>query len=69
MAAEAVFGVVGVLLGSVSTSVVAVYRERLVGRRDREARDHQREQESKARREAFQRESVLALQDAVADLA
>jgi hypothetical protein len=27
---------------SVSTSVVAVYRERLVGRRDREACDHQR---------------------------
>jgi hypothetical protein len=43
MAAEAVFGLVGVLLGSASTSVLTVYRERLVGRREREARDHQRE--------------------------
>ncbi|WP_426503639.1 hypothetical protein ACPPVO_39280 [Dactylosporangium sp. McL0621] len=37
MAAEAIFGLVGVLLGSVSTSVVAVHQVQLAGRREREA--------------------------------
>ncbi|MES5824764.1 hypothetical protein [Streptomyces sp. RG80] len=68
MAAEAVFGLVGVLLGSVSTSVVAVYQVELVGRREREAREHERAEASRARRDAFQRESITALQDAVADM-
>ncbi|MFJ8636431.1 hypothetical protein [Streptomyces sp. NPDC093568] len=68
MAAEAVFGLVGVLLGSVSTSVVAVYQVQLVGRREREAREHERAEASRARRDAFQRESITALQDAVADM-
>ncbi|GAB3848982.1 hypothetical protein GCM10027610_071390 [Dactylosporangium cerinum] len=68
MAAEAVFGLVGVLLGSVSTSVVAVYQVQLAGRREREARDHERAEASRARRNAFQRESITALQDAAADM-
>jgi hypothetical protein len=68
MAAEAVYGFVGVLLGSVSTAALTVYRERLVSGREREAREHQREQDRKDRRDAFQRESLLALQDAVSDL-
>jgi hypothetical protein len=68
MAAEAVFGFIGVLLGSASTAVLTVYRERLVSRRERDARHHQREQERKDQRDVFQRESLLALQDAVSDL-
>jgi hypothetical protein len=68
MAAEAVFGLVGVLLGSATTSVVAVYQVQLSGRREREARDHERAETSRARRNAFQRESITALQDAVADM-
>jgi hypothetical protein len=68
MAAEALYGFVGVLLGSVSTAALTVYRERLVSGREREAREHQRQQDRKDRRDAFQRESLLALQDAVSDL-
>ncbi|WP_433200927.1 hypothetical protein ACQP00_29640 [Dactylosporangium sp. CS-047395] len=68
MAAEAVFGLVGVLLGSVSTSVVAVYQVQLAGRREREAREHERAEASRARRDGFQRDSITALQDAVADM-
>jgi hypothetical protein len=45
-----------------------VYRERLVSRREREARQQRREQDRKDRRDGFQRESLLALQDAVSDL-
>jgi hypothetical protein len=68
MAAEAVFGFIGVVLGSASTAVLTVYREQLVSRREREARHHQREQERKDQRDVFQRESLLALQDAASDL-
>lgn len=68
MASEALIGFVGVLLGSSSTAMLTVYRERLVSRRERDARQHQREQEREDRRNAFQRESILGLQDAVSDL-
>jgi hypothetical protein len=68
MASEAIFGFVGVLLGSASTAVLTVYREQLVSRRTLEARQHQHEQSQMDRRQAFQRESVLALQDAVSDV-
>jgi hypothetical protein len=68
MAAEAVFGLVGVLLGSASTSIVAVYQMRVTGRREREAREHERAQVGRAQRDAFQRQSITALQDAVADM-
>ena len=68
MAAEAVYGFVGVLLGSATTAMLTVYRERLVSTREREARQHQREQDRKDQRDIFQRESLLALQEAVSDL-
>lgn len=68
MAAEALYGFIGVLLGSATTTVLTVYRERLVGSREREARQHQREQDRKDERNSFQRQSILALQDAVSDL-
>jgi hypothetical protein len=68
MAAEALYGFVGVLLGSGSTAMLTVYRERLVSRREREALQHQREQDRKNQRDTFQRQSLLALQDAISDL-
>ena len=68
MAAEAVYGFIGVLLGSVTTVALTVYRERLVSAREREARQHQREQDRTDQRNLFQRESLLALQEAVSDV-
>jgi hypothetical protein len=68
MAAEALYGFIGVVLGSASTAVLTVYRERLVSTREREARAHQQEQGRKDERNAFQRQSILALQDAVTNL-
>jgi hypothetical protein len=68
MASDAVFGFVGVLLGSLTTSVLTVYRERLVVRRERETRREQDEAARTTTRNVFQRESVLALQDAASDL-
>lgn len=66
--AVAVFGFLGVLLGSLTTSVLAVYRERLTTRREQEARDAQYERDRKAERDTFQRDIILALQTAVTDL-
>ncbi len=66
--AEALYGFVGVLLGSGSTAMLTVYRERLISRREREALQHQREQDRKNQRDTFQRQSLLALQDAISDL-
>jgi hypothetical protein len=37
MAAEALYGFIGVLLGSATTALLTVYRERLVSTREREA--------------------------------
>jgi hypothetical protein len=68
MAAEAIYGFIGVLLGSATTAVLTVYREWLVSSREREARQHQREQDRKDQRDTFQRQSLLALQDAVSEL-
>jgi len=65
---SAVFGLVGVLLGSLSTSILTIYRERLMTRREQLARDEQYERDRKAVRDAFQRESILALQAAISDL-
>ena len=66
--AEAVYGFVGVLIGSVTTAALTVYRERLVSSREREARQQQCEQDQKDQRDAFQRQSLLALQEAISDL-
>jgi hypothetical protein len=42
---SAVFGLVGVLLGSLSTSLLTIYRERLTTRREQAARDEQYERD------------------------
>jgi hypothetical protein len=65
---SAVFGLVGVLLGSFSTSILTIYRERLTTRREQAARDEQYERDRKAARDTFQRDSILALQSAISDL-
>jgi hypothetical protein len=65
---SAVFGLVGVLLGSLSTSIVTIYRERLTTRREQTARDEQYERDRKTARDIFQRDSILALQKAISDL-
>jgi hypothetical protein len=66
--AVAIFGFLGVLLGSLTTSVLAVYRERLTTRREQDTRDAQYERDRKAARDTFQRDSILALQTAISDL-
>ncbi|MFD0362811.1 hypothetical protein ACFQZZ_15310 [Nocardia sp. GCM10030253] len=68
MAAEAWFGFVGVVLGSVTTSVLTVYKERITAKRDITVRDQQYERDRKTARDSFQRDSILALQSAVRDL-
>jgi cell division protein FtsL len=68
MAAVAIYGFIGVLLGSATTAVLTVYRERLISTREREARQHQREQDRTDQRNVFQRQSLLGLQDAVSEL-
>jgi len=65
---SAVFGLVGVILGSLSTSILTIYRERLTTRREQLARDEQYERDRKSVRDAFQRDSILALQAAISDL-
>jgi len=65
---SAVFGLVGVILGSLSTSISTIYRERLTTHREQLARDEQYQRDRKAVRDAFQRESILALQTAISDL-
>ncbi len=66
--AEAIYGFIGVVLGSATTVVLTVYRERLVSTREREARQQQREQNRADQRNTVQRQSLLALQTAVTDV-
>lgn len=68
MPAEALFGFLGVLLGTLSTSVLTIYKERLTTKREAELRDRHYEGERQLARDAFQRDSILALQAAVVDL-
>ena len=68
MASQAIFGFIGVILGSLTTSVLTIYRERVITRRELEIRDQQYERDRKAARDTFQRDSILALQSAVFDV-
>jgi hypothetical protein len=68
VADEAIVGFVGVLVGSLTTSVLTIYKERWSSRQDLAVRDLQYERERRASRDAFQRESVLSLQAAATDL-
>lgn len=66
--ASAIFGFVGVLLGSLTTAVLTIYKDKLAARHDVQLRDQQYERDRKAARDSFQRESLCALQSAVSDL-
>ena len=66
--ASAIFGFVGVVLGSITTSVLTVYRERLATRREQALRDEQYKRVRTSARDTFQRDSILALQAATSDL-
>jgi len=66
--ASAIFGFVGVVLGSITTSVLTVYRERLATRREQALRDEQYARVRTSARDTFQRDSILALQAATSDL-
>ena len=68
MASGAVVGFGGVILGSLTTSVLTIYKERLTTRREQAARDEQYDQDRKAARDTFQQDSILALQAAISDL-
>jgi hypothetical protein len=65
---QAVLGFVGVVLGGAIVGGVALRQVQLVTDREREARQVERELARKDARDVFQRQTVLALQDAVADL-
>jgi hypothetical protein len=58
----------GVVAGSLVSSVGVVLRERLISRREREAQQQLRAQQLKDQRAVFQRDTILALQDAVGEL-
>jgi hypothetical protein len=62
---SAIFGLIGVLIGSVITVFGTVYREQITSRREREARTHAAAQDKSIQLAIFQRETVLSLQDAV----
>ena len=68
MTVDALVGFVGVALGAASTSILTIYKERFIARREREAWQEQQRREREEQRNIFQRESVLALQSAVSDL-
>jgi hypothetical protein len=68
MILTAVFGFIGVILGSVTTLILTIYKERVTSQREIAMRDRQYDRDRKAARDVFQRESILALQSAVTDL-
>jgi hypothetical protein len=65
---QALFGILGVLAGTLTTSLLTIYKDRLAARHDLSVRDQQYERDRQATRDAFQRESILELQSAVSDL-
>ena len=68
MTTAAIFGFVGVVPGSLTTSVLTIYRERLATRREIIIRDQQYERERKTSHDTFQREIIVALQSSVFDM-
>ena len=64
----AAIGFFGVVLGAVVTGYVTLRQTQLATQREREAQQVLREQERRDRHDAFQRETLLAAQDAVMDV-
>jgi hypothetical protein len=67
-AVSAIAGALGVAAGALISSVGVVLRERLVDRRERDAQQELRKQALKDQHDAFQRETILNLQDAIGQL-
>jgi hypothetical protein len=65
---QVVLALVGVVVGGAIAGGVALRQAQLFTDRQREAHLAEREQARKDARDAFQRDTILALQDAVADL-
>ncbi len=63
----AVIGFLGVALGAVVTGYVMLRQAQLATQREREAQQMLRDQERKDAHDAFQRDAIIALQDAVRD--
>jgi hypothetical protein len=63
----AVIGFLGVALGAVVTGYVTLRQTHLATQREREVQQMLREQARKDARDAFQRDAIIALQDAVRD--
>jgi hypothetical protein len=61
---EALLGFLGVILGAAIAGGISLWQVQFVTVREREAQRMRREQERTDRRDAFQRETLLALQDA-----
>jgi hypothetical protein len=64
----AIAAAAGVAVGALISSVGVVFREQLVGRREREAQQEFRKQTLKDQHDAFQRDTILSLQDAINQL-
>jgi hypothetical protein len=64
----AIFGFLGVLIGTIATATLTIYKERVTGRREVEQRREQDERERRTTRDVFQRDSILSLQAAVTAL-
>jgi hypothetical protein len=60
-----VIGFLGVVVGAAVTGFVTLRQTHLATEREREAQQVLREQERRDRRDAFQRETLLAVQDAI----
>jgi hypothetical protein len=65
---QAVLSLAGVVLGAAIAGGVALWQVQLVTNREREVRRTERELSREDVRDAFQREAILAMQDAMADL-
>jgi hypothetical protein len=61
---EAVLGFLGVILGAAIAGGISLWQVQLVTKREREAQRRSRVEERRERRDAFQRETLMALHDA-----
>ena len=61
---EAVLGFLGVILGAAIAGGISLWQVQLVTKREREAQRRTRVEERRERRDAFQRETRMALHDA-----
>jgi hypothetical protein len=68
VAVSAIAAAIGVVAGSVVSTLGIIFRERLVGQQERANQEALRNQVVSDQRDAFQRETIIELQDALARL-